>query len=370
VRVVRYADRKRHLAHTLLRRLLHAHPRTRWLLLALALSALLASCRTVHFYSQAALGQAQIFWRSERIPDVLLKEGTKPSLCARLQLVQGIRSYAGSALGLPSEASFGKYADLGRRYVSWVVYAAPEFSVEPKTWWYPLVGRLQYRGFFSEEAAKAEAETLKAQGLDVFCGGVEAYSTLGWFHDPVLNTFVNRDEAELAELIFHELTHVKLFIPGDTDFNEALATAVGQEGVRRWLRSRGEQQKLASYEASLQKDAQIVQLLLQTRQQLEQSYAQKGATPEQLHAVKVETFARMNKRYASIRAQWQGDSRYDRYFAKPMNNARLNTVAAYHQLVPVFEAKLKALDGDLERFFTEMEKMKKTKSLSGQKMDQ
>jgi predicted aminopeptidase len=330
--------------------------RARWVLLGCCLLGL-ASCGTVKFYTQAASGQAQILWRSQPIPEVISQADTRPALKAKLERIQQMRAFAKKSLGLPADESFGKYADLGRKYVSWVVYAAPELSVEAKTWWYPLVGRLQYRGYFSEDAAKAEAAKLKAEGLDVFYGGVEAYSTLGWFHDPVLNTFVSRSDADLAELIFHELTHVKLFLPGDTDFNEALATAVGQEGVRRWLRSLGELEKLTAYDAASAKDHDIVQLLLSTRSELKSIYTQ-PLPAEELRRRKAESFDRMKQSYTGIRQRWKGDSRYDRYFALPMNNARLNTVAAYHSLVPKFAEKLKRLDGDLTRLFAEMEKLR------------
>ncbi len=327
-----------------------------WLILAFAVLGL-ASCRTLKFYAQAAHGQWEIVHKARPIPEVIADPTTKPDLRNRLTLVQTIRDYARNELHLPAEKQFKDYADLNRHYVVWVVFAAPEFDTEAYTWWYPLVGTLKYRGFFTETAAKEEAEKLKAQGLDVYVGGTEAYSTLGWFADPVLNTFIHRNEAELAELIFHELTHARLFLPGDTDFNEALATAVAEASVRRWLTSRGETAKLNAYEQNLAKDRQIIQLLLDTQAQLKAAYAGGGDRALQ----KASIFREMEKRYAAIRQQWQGDSRYDRFFAKPMNNARLNTVATYYDLLPAFERLLKACHGDLEKFFSVL---KETKSLS------
>lgn len=340
----------------LLRFIRHVRPRYWWL--TLLVLGCMVSCRAAHFYGQAAYGQAQILWRSKPISQVIEKKDTSEKLRQKLLLVEDMRQFASESLSLPGDASFGKYCDLGRRYVSWVIYAAPEFSVEPKSWWYPLVGRLQYRGFFSEAAAKKEADQLKAQGLDVYFSGVEAYSTLGWFHDPILNTFVDRSEAELAELIFHELTHVKLFLHGDTEFNEALATAVGEEGVRRWFKSRKQFAALQAYEASLQKDAQIVKLLLNTRQQLQQFYAQNTGTTEEKRAGKAKILQQIKTEYSQLRERWQGDSRYDRYFAKPINNARLNTIATYYQLVPAFAKKLQEYKGDLPQFFVGLEKLR------------
>src|SRR5215475_3013258 len=123
--------------------------------------------------------------------------------------------------------------------------------MEPKSWWYPLVGSLEYRGYFSEPGAQRYAGKLRKKGYDVYIGGASAYSTLGWFKDPVLNTFIFDPEPDLAETIFHELGHQQVFARGDTDFNEAFATTVGQEGARRWLRCTRGADEYAAYAAQL-----------------------------------------------------------------------------------------------------------------------
>jgi len=240
-----------------------------------------------------------------------------------------------------------------------VVFAAPEFSVKGKQWWYPVVGSLEYRGFFTEKAAREEAARCKAQGYEVFVGGVEAYSTLGWFRDPVLNTFFRRTDPELAELIFHELTHVKLFLPGDTDFNEAFAQATAEEGVRRWLRFHGDRARLAAYEASLAKDRQIIRLLLATREKLDRLYHRKALGAAKMRREKEAIFRRMTADYQVIRQRRHGDSRYDRAFAKPWNNARLNTVSTYYDLMPGFERILRREHGDLDAYFAQVAAMRK-----------
>lgn len=199
----------------------------------------LVSCQTLGFYSQAIGGQMEILRKSRPIGPILKDPATDPVLRRQLASVEQIRTFACDHLELPGDESYGRYADLGREHVTWVLFAAPEFSLEPKTWWYPTLGRLDYRGFFREEDTEALAGQLRVEGLDVQVGGVDAYSTLGWFHDPVLNTFVHNTDIDLAELIFHELTHRKLFRGGDTMFNESLANAVAEEGVRRWLKHGG-----------------------------------------------------------------------------------------------------------------------------------
>lgn len=314
----------------------------------------LGSCGTVKFYTQAAQGQWEILHKARLIDEVIADAKSEGALKRKLQLVLELREYAKRELHLPVDEKFKDYTDLGRKHVVWVVFAAPEFSVEAKTWWYPLVGSLKYRGFFSEQEAKAEGAQLKAQGFDVFVGGTDAYSTLGWFNDPVLNTFIFREDAELAELLFHELTHSRIFISGDTDFNEALATAYAQSCVRKWLASNGLSAELTKYEQDNAKNDEIIHLLLHTRDELKSVYA----TRTDKSAAKEECIAAMLKSYALIKQRWTGDSRYDRFFTTKMNNAQLNTMATYYDLVPGFTRMLSECGGDAEKFFAKLEAMK------------
>lgn len=330
-----------------------------WMRAMVGVTALLFSgCGTVRFYTQAVSGQGEIMARRQPITRVMGDPATPASVKRKLRVVEEARAFAGEQLGLPTDRQFDRFSDLHRRYVSWVVYAAPEFSVEGKEWWYPVVGKLEYRGFFSEAAARAEAARCRAEGLEVHVGGVEAYSTLGWFRDPVLNTFLRRSDEELAELIFHELTHVKLFIPGDTDFNEAFATATAEAGVIRWLRWKGDVAALARYRASLSKDREIIHLLLKTREKLRALYARTDLDVARMRREKAAVFEGMRARYGGIRQRWHGDSRYDRAFAKPWNNARLNTVATYYDLVPGFERLLAGQHGNLDAYFAAVERMR------------
>lgn len=322
---------------------------------ALLPALLVCSCGTLKFYTQAVGGQMEI-WRKSRPNDQVLADSrVDDRVKQRLRLIEELRAFAASALRLPTK-SFGKYCDLKRSYVVWVVFAAPEFSIEAKRWWYPFVGNLKYRGFFTKKDAQEEGERLRQQGLDVFIGGVEAYSTLGYFKDPVLNTFLHRSDHELAELIFHELTHAKIFISGDTDFNEAFATANAEDGVRRWLRSKNDQAGLRTYEASLQRSHQTIKLLLDTRSRLKDVYAQDHASTEAERLAKQRVFQDMLRRAGAhgpqtkLRSQSGLDS---------WNNARLNTIAAYYTLVPCFERLLKQHHGDLGSFHREVAAMRK-----------
>ncbi|MBI3881489.1 MAG: aminopeptidase [Verrucomicrobia bacterium] len=327
------------------------------LALLLALLLALCGCESCRFYGQAARGQWQMLTAPKPIADFLASTNTPPKLRAQLEFVLRVRTFAERELHLSAHRHYLNYADLGRRYAVWTIYAAPEFSLEARSWWYPLVGSLKYRGYFNERSARDYAAKIRTEGQDVFVGGVEAYSTLGWFPDPVLNTFINRDEDDLAEVLFHELTHQKVFISGDTDFNEAFATANAQEGVRRWFRAEKKPEALAKYEAGLGHETDFSHLIFRTRDELTALYARTNLPPETMRAEKAAAFDRLRASYGGLKETWGGRGEYDRWFAKELNNARLNTISTYYELVPGFAALLKQQDGDSEKFYKEVRKL-------------
>jgi predicted aminopeptidase len=339
---------------------------SRRLLLFCALAVLITGCSSVSYYRQAAAGQYEIFSRQQPIREVIAKADTQPGLREKLQLVLDIRQFAERELHLKADGQYARYADLGRRYVVWNVYAAPEFSLEPKKWWYPIVGSLKYRGFFSEKDARESGARLTKEGYDVYVGGVDAYSTLGWFKDPVLNTFIHHERTELAEILFHELAHQRVFAKGDTDFNEAFASAVGEEGVRRWLAAQGDAKARAAYETELRRKDQFVALVMRAREQLKEIYGEESAHPprtrptpgsEALVAAKrtkkTEVIAKLRADYEALKSSWGGYSAYDNWFKRPINNARLNTVATYYHFVPAFQQLLANDSGDLQKFYAD-----------------
>jgi predicted aminopeptidase len=333
----------------------------------------LSGCETVRFYRQAIKGQYQLVAGQRPIDKLVANSNTEPRLRKQLQLVQELRGFAEKELKLPVDNHYRKYVDVHRPYVVWNVEAASEFSMEPKSWWYPLVGRLEYRGYFAERAAQHYGETLRRKGYDVYVGGASAYSTLGWFKDPVLNTFVFGPESDLAETIFHELGHQRVFARGDTDFNEAFATTVGQEGARRWLRAKGDTNAIERYQAERQRNNQFVRLVMDARHELETLYGDERTeagkikaskkpreiAPDQLRERKKAIFGQLRNRYAQAKAEWGGNTEYDHFFSRPMNNAQLNSVAAYYDLVPGFEQLLKMNGDDLEKFYAAAEQLSK-----------
>jgi predicted aminopeptidase len=344
-----------------------------WLLVPALMLAVLAmsGCQTLSYYGQAIKGQYQIVAQQQKIEKLLADPQTPAPLKAKLQLIQGLRAFAAKDLQLPVDGHYEKYADVHRPFVVWNVEAAPEFSLEPKSWWYPFVGSLEYRGYFAKSGAQKYSAALQLKGFDVYVGGVAAYSTLGWFKDPVLNTFVFDPEPDLAETLFHELGHQRVFASGDTDFNEAFATTVGQEGARRWFRAKGDKAALEKYLAELRRTAQFARLVKNARERLETLYGDerneegkikatrknRWIPPEQLRPQKQQLLDRLRQEYAQLKAQWGGDTEYDEWFARPLNNAQLNSVAAYYDLVPGFERLLAQNGGDLGKFYDAADKL-------------
>jgi predicted aminopeptidase len=344
--------------------------RKKWFLaLPLALLIVLPGCQSLGFYGQAIKGQCNIYFNQRPIEVALNDPKLSSAVKDKLKLVLDLRQFAEKELSLEPNGHYLKYADLNRRFVVWNVHAAPEFSLEPTRWWYPVVGRLKYRGYFSEKLARKYAAGLEKEGYDVFVGGVEAYSTLGFFRDPVLNTFIHHTPADLAEIIFHELSHQRVFAKGDTDFNEAFATAVGEEGVRRWLHASGNTNALQEYLASQERTEQFVGIITEARAKLEKVYGDfgeaRGAATVRSDAVqhqqKQQVLTELKEHYAALKANWGGYTGYDRWFARPINNAQLNTVAAYYDLVPEFRRLLERHQGNLGKFYETCEGLAKMK---------
>jgi len=308
---------------------------------------LLTGCQSVAYYGQAAQGQFSLLAKRKPIDRLLAGDTLTPELRRQLESVQRIRHFAVETLGLPARHQYGSYVELGRPYPVWSVMAAPELSLTPKTWCYWFVGCLAYRGFFAEQAAQRLAAQLEREGWEVYLSGIPAYSTLGWFRDPVLSSFVHQSEAELAELIFHELTHQVLFVPGDTVFNESLAVMVAEEGLRRY--SEKFPQDLERLALARKRRDEFVALVLTYRQRLQTFFAKTG-TEDEKRAGKAAIYVELQTAYAEQKQRWGGYAGYDVWFSA-VNNARLNTVGTYYDLVPALQQLLRNNDNDLARFF-------------------
>ncbi len=323
---------------------------TRLILLALLMPAL-ASCG---YYAQSIRGQWELISKRQPIETLLADPHTPAALREKLRRAQQMRRFASETLALPDNGSYRDYADLGRPFVVWNVFAARPLSLRLETWCFPVAGCVGYRGYFDQAEARAYAAELAAQGLETYVAGIGAYSTLGWFDDPLLNTVLHRPPPRLAGLMFHELAHQRVYVPGDTAFNEAFASAVEQEGVRRWLARHGNAQQRAQYARFRQRQDDFVELVSTTRDRLAALYA--GALSEaEKHARKAEIIAALRTDYAALKRRWGGYAGYDAWFAGPLNNPQLAAVTTYRDGVPAFLALLRAQGGDLAAFYREVE---------------
>ncbi len=275
----------------------------------------------------------------------------EPSLAGKLQLSKELRSFAVKELGLPNNKSYSSFVALKREYPVWVVIAAPQFSLNAKQWCYLVVGCASYRGYFSKNAALNYAQQLKQRGFETHVGGAAAYSTLGWFADPLLPSMMLGSDAGFAETLFHELAHQKLYIKGDSELNEAFATFVGQHGAKQWLRDSGSE-RLANYEAALAAQRDFANLINSLKSDLREVYDSPLDVIEKSNR-KASLFNEFGQRYQTLKEQrWQNRGYFDNWLLTPINNARVAAFSTYHDLVPELELFFKRCDGDLERFYT------------------
>jgi len=315
-----------------------------------ALMAVLATtfALTGCYYTQAVRGQLQILHRSEAIEELVAQPDTPAELARRLRLVESARDFSVAELGLPDNDSYRNYADLGREFVVWNVFAVPEFSVRLREWCFPVAGCVSYRGYFAKERARRKADELRAEGLDVAVGGVPAYSTLGRFDDPVLNTMLRQDDVELVAMMFHELAHQVLYVKDDTTFNESFATVVEEAGIDRWLQLHGHADDYEAYRQRREFREHIVGLVDSARTELESLYRMPVATSEMRRRKAV----RLDRLSAELREAFAQSAREaPDWVTQDLNNARLASMALYNDRVPEFRSLLEGCGGKLSCFY-------------------
>jgi predicted aminopeptidase len=318
----------------------------------------LSGCESVRYYTQAVSGQISILNKRRAIHHLLADPLTPEHRKDQFLLVLNLRMFAKDELHLPVKNQYLGFVEVNRPYVLWNIYAAPEFSFSPKTWCYPVVGSAAYRGYFSEPIARRYADQLRKEGYDVYVGGVTAYSTLGWLDDPVFSTIIDFSEVRLAALIFHELAHQILYVNDDTTFNESFATAVEKEGLRRWMASRGNNGAYLQYLQDSERHRRVNRLLIEYRKKLDKLYQQDMALEEKRHK-KRGIIKKLKQTYLELKQDQQGYDGYDEWFAQPINNAKLNTVSIYNDLVPSFLNLLQHAGGDLPSFYERCRKLSK-----------
>ncbi|MFQ5545753.1 MAG: aminopeptidase [Acidiferrobacterales bacterium] len=315
-----------------------------------------SGCAKLDYYTQAIGGQLEILVKRRSIPALLDDPGTAPELRARLTPILEMRAFASEELGLPDNKSYRTYVDLKRPYVVWNVFAAPEFSLEPVDWCFVFAGCVSYRGYFSERGAQKFANKLAQDNYDVYVAGIAAYSTLGWFHDPMLNTILRRTEPEIAGLIFHELAHQVVYVRDHTEFNESFALTVELEGIKQWLAAKGSANQFKKYLVRKKRRDEFVQLVTKLRHQLDEIYATE-TSDDKKRVAKQQAFISIRQDYRELKKSWGGHTRYDAWFARDLNNAHLVSVGLYNQYVPAFQALLSQHNGDLKAFYGSVEEL-------------
>lgn len=311
---------------------------------------LLTACAHLDYYSQSIAGQWEIISNSRPIDEILLDENVPDSVKEKLTLISEIRNFAIEELKLPDNKSYLSYVDIHREFVVWNIIATPELSLEPVQWCYPIAGCLNYRGFFDKDVAVSQANMLREDGYDVFIGGVSAYSTLGWFDDPVLNTMLKKDLNYLIKVIFHELAHQKIYIRNDTEFNEAFAETVAITGTRKWLSKYRSKSELEEFDRKQKAEDKFVSIVLKAREELEKIY--NSGLPDQLKLqIKTRILADMREDYESTWTNHDYETNYDEWFGDDINNAKISAVVTYRNLIAGFIRLLEYTGYNFDSFY-------------------
>jgi predicted aminopeptidase len=306
-------------------------------------------CGSFAYYAQSVRGQLGLVAAARPVEEVLADPLTAPEVQRRLVMLPELHRFARERLGLPHSDSYRSYADVGGEAVVWSVVAAPVDSLEARQWCYPVIGCASYRGYFRRQDARSYAAKLAGEGWDVAVEPVPAYSTLGWFSDPLPSTVIGWPTGDIAALVFHELAHESLYVRGDSAFNEAYATVVEKEGVRRWIEEHADEEQRHRYGLQVQRRSEFLRLLRETRGRLSSLYASRAAR-DALLARKAEIFVQLRVAYAALKVDWNGYSGYDRWFDRPLNNAHLASIETYTAWEPALNSLLRDLGGDLEAF--------------------
>jgi len=317
----------------------------------------LNSCAQISYYYQILEGHADITQRMKPLEEVISAPETSPFLRHQLQQAKEIRQFAIEKLRLPENDSYMQFVDLQRKFVVWNVYAAPRFALTPKLWCFPIVGCLSYRGYFSPQPAFEEGKELKNQGFDVYVIGIRAYSTLGWFADPLLNTMLSKEDWQLAALIFHELSHQLLYVQDDSTFNESFASAVEEIGVQLWLETQKKSAHFQTYLVSKQRNQQMISLVLNTKRKLTDLYQHKNLSESDMLEQKNLLLNELKEHYKMLKEkEWHHYQGYDRWFEE-VNNAKLLSVAMYEEYVPAFKRLFEEQQQNFEHFYEEVRKL-------------
>lgn len=311
---------------------------------------LISGCTNFGYYSQSISGQMSILNNREPIDELLLADDIDPAIKRKLSLALELRDFASATLKLPENDSYRSYVDIKRPYVVWNIVAAPEFSLKLEEWCFPFAGCIRYRGYFAKEDVVEYAKLYQEKNYDVYLRGVEAYSTLGWFDDPLLSTVLHRDDIHLAGLIFHELAHQVVYVDNDSAFNESFAKTVELEGVRLWMEANGKEETYIKYKNGASRRNDFIQLVTTTYKNLETLYLE-NIPVDEMREKKQDVINKMKSSYQKLKKDWDGYSGYDKWFSSEINNAKIAAITTYADFVPAFTSLLRQNNNDFKKFY-------------------
>jgi len=309
----------------------------------------LQGCSSFSYYRQAIAGQYEILSHRVEIETLISNDDTPGKLRTKLETVLQVRAFSENEMAMDVGSNYSQYSDLQRDYVVWNVSASPALSLTPHQWCYPIVGCQSYRGYFHQEMAEEEAANFQQKDYDTWVGGVSAYSTLGWFEDPVLNTFIFRNDADLAALLIHELSHQILYIKGDTAFNESFATAVEIEGLKRWLKKVEQENLLRAYQQKREEKTFFIETVSETTVKLKALYSSELSDNDK-KIKKNQIISMLQERYRKAIADKSLRGYYVHWFDE-VNNAKLASISNYYNYVPAFSAMIADVNGDMATFY-------------------
>ena len=331
--------------------------RSSQLLIITLLAVFATGCETLSYYRQAAGGHLSLMMSGNDIGELLASADTDPALKQQLRVANQARRFARQRLALPVGDAYTDYVELDRPWVLVNLVAAPEFSLEARTWCYPFVGCQAYRGYYDVDMAREKARELEAEGYDTFIGGVTAYSTLGWFDDPLHSGFTRLDQDRMVALIFHELAHRVLYVDGDTAFNESFATAVELEGLRLWAKRKPDGKAFERALARLRHQKQTLALVKTATSQLDHLYSRAGELPkEKLRERKAGIINRLIDDYNALAQDWDQPGPLGET-PETLNNANLALFRQYNQHIPAFRQMLETSGHDFKAFYDDVRQL-------------
>ena len=323
----------------------------------LILLFILAGCETLSFYGQLASGQLDILRKREPVERLLKDSSIDRGLRQQLAKIKDIQAFASLELGLNPEGSFTTYVDLNRDYALWNVYAAEAYAVHPVNRCYPLAGCVPYRGYFSKELALDYARRMsKERGLETYVGGVSAYSTLGWFKDPILSTFIYWEDQELASLIIHELLHQRIWLKGDAQFNEGLASFVGNTAAIIWSQKHGRGQENQRFLESQKHWRLFRQFVVMAREYLQIQFLASEDSSE-LSVIKSKAMRNIRDCYLELNTK-VFDGRYEKFvLGDQFNNAFIASIGVYESDYLAYKRLFDSSGHEWPVFFEKIEEL-------------